>query len=773
MAYGLRSNQQKISDCDWGSAESVAQCVHELVRDNTYKERAERLAIRNESFLFGDQWYKWDKTENRMVPRVDKPGWQTRLVFNEILVDVEARIAKLMRDRRVWEPITPTDDLEDKVSQRLQSKVMEWAWTDGLKMNKKMRTILQWAMSSAVVFGHVYWDRNKGPMIETRLQDWLYGADTIADPIARQEFIREQSNRFFQLFGIDALNAGVFSGPSGDVCFDVAPIFEVGWWPFNITEWSQARIMYRRVKKPVEEVADMLGITNAEVRELAGHQGRDAPDQSRWQSKYFFQQEHEDDSVLVTTVWKLPTKKWPKGRQAFVIGNAQKTYFDPTDLQNYLNDFPIFPLNEKPIRGKVLGTNTVDQLRPAQEHINSTMSWAADYMATRVSPTLVDYSVNSQNPNNNGALSNKPGKVYEANSPNHVPTAIKMPDVPTDVFLSADNARGWMSKISGVASIDTGTTEDANIRSGRGLIQLREMNDLQMIPFGQEVDEFVSKGGNLTLSFYMNNVRTERVIQLTGEDGRRMELVKFRGKDLKPRSIGTPDYAKNLIKCRAFSTIPKSAAELSGFINTALTAATPDGRTLLDPTTDRNEIFDALGMQDLRFKFDAARLDTVKQQEEIEMWEAGNTMVAPPSVEDDDSVHIKMIEKWKKTDGYRIAAFQNPMVALSVDQHLQQHKTNMARKLIEPNYSAKRADVSLWMQNRAELQAELAQANPELAQEITDLMFPVPMLATPMAPPDGGQQQQQGGSDSKPNKPKPKKGDGAAFQGVSNEEKKT
>lgn len=768
MAYSRAANHTTISDTDWSDQNSIAQTVRELLCDSSYKEREERLAVRNEAFLFGDHWYEYSKSEGKMVPSRDKPGWQARLVYNDILVSVENRIAKYVREKRVWNPSVEPGDLEDKVVHKRQSQVLGYAWDQGLKMNAELRRLLQWCMSSSICYGHCYWDRDKGPPHNVSIQDFLLGVDTIPDPVARENYVRQQTNRFFQLFGQEALQAGEYNGYMGDVCFDVAPIFEVGYWPFNIKKFSDAQIVYRRIRKSVPEVAEMLGVTNEEVRSLAqrGQFGRANSGESIWQNQYYWDSNtagEQHDDVLVTTVWRKPSKAWPKGRQCIVLGYGDHA-LEPTDLRNPLNIIPVRELVEIPIRGKVMGTCTVDQLRPAQEHLNSSMSWAADYQATRVSPTLVD-PVGNEGLNPEGSLSNKPGKIHKIANTNSKPEAIRMPEIPVDYFRMSELDRIWMSKISGVASIDTGSSDDANVRSGRALAVLREQNDLRLIPFGQALDEFMSWLGNLVLAFYQENVATERIIHITGEDGRRSEIVKFRGADLRPSNYRQPGYNEKPIKVNAFSLIPKSPQELSGFLNTALTAQSATGHTLIDPVKDRNEVFEIMGMGHMRKLFDRDHLDHVRQSEEIERWESGQPN-APPRPEDNDAVHIEDIEKWKKTDAYEVTAYQYPMIAMQVEEHLKQHRINQIKKQIEPQYNVKRADVSLWMENRAQLAADLAKGNPDLAPGLVNLMFPAPMTAVMPAPADGGGQQDKPANKSS----KPAKQDKSANQGVSKQE---
>jgi len=733
-----------------------------MLLDNSYKAHLERRAHRNLHYLYGDHWsigYHPVLDEFKEVES-KKPGWRARLSYNDILQAVEMRTAKYMRDGRIWSPGVGTDDLEDKIFQRTASKVMHAYWQTVLRMDSQLAETLQWAMSSAVVFGHVYWDRTKGPLVETSLDDWLFGAEMIVNPAERQDYIRSQTNRFFQLFGQQALQARRFSGRAGDVVYDPVPIFEVGWYPFTANRWSDVRVWTRTVKKTIEDAAEALGVDEDQIRRAPSPSGTFARGgNDKWRNLYYYgHEEYDEDSVLVTTIFKTPCAKWPHGRQAIVLGYGDHG-IEPTNLQNDLDMVPLVSLVERPIRGMPYGTCLTDQLKSAQEEIDTSLSQAADYRASRVAPTLVDFVGNESQ-----KLSTKPGGTFRALSPQHIPQAIRMPDVPMDFFSTAELNRQWIARLGGVTTIDEGSGRDTETRSGRALNILRGQNDLQLIPFGKRIDEFVSIVGELVLSFIQSRVVTERIVHFSGDDNR-MEVVRFRGADLRPTTY--TKGKKTAIVCHAFSVIPKSPSELMSFLNMALTPGA-DGRTLLDPETDRNEILDILGMSNFQRVFDKKHLDRIKARGEMDLWESGQP-VEPPAWEDDDETHIQAHIRWKKTDAYKIAVSNAPLLAMEVDNHVGRHNVNAARKMIEPTYLLVEAHVAQWMKTRGDLLAQLAQPRPgedpkessEFAASIVNAMLPMPLIGLG-APVDAGS--------SEKGRPSGRKSDKSEKQGVTKEQ---
>lgn len=684
------------------------------------------LAVRNHHLLVGNHWHGLMKN-GQWGTDPSRPGWREMLTFNDILVTVEQRIAKFLRDKPAWVPSVNGELPSDSVRQRTQSKVLDYYWRKPLAMNDKMREGLQWAMSSAVVFAHVFWDRTAGPWMRTTVEDYLYGADTIPDPQQKQDYVRQQTNRFFQTFGQEALQQGFYEGRSGDPAVEIAPIHEMAWWPHEIKSWHDVIRWQRTICKPAIQVAELLGMDVEEVREMSsGVRGSIGSGNQRWRELYYYGNQDatgQDDRVLVHLEYLSPSLKYPRGRQAMVIGT--RTVWGPTDLD--LSRVTIHPLVEKSIRGRATGTCITDQMEPAQRDINTSLSSAADYRNSRVAPMTITFMGNPENVGNK--LSTAPGKFYKAIDAQHAPVAFKMPDVSMDYFQTAESDRMWMSRIGGTASIDVGETRDASVRSGRAIMALNSNNDLRLIPFGMAIDKWVEGMGNDVLE-YLQRIPTERIAYATGGSGT-TEVVKFRGADLCPDYDEPGGPPKQLVNVNTYSVIPRSPQEMGNFVSMGMEMAA-DGKRLLDPELNKDQILEMLGLGQFRKAFDRNSSDAVNLTQDIDLWEAG--LPAPePEQQDGSAYYLDHILSWMKTDGYKISRWKNPMAAENVMHHLDMHKQNLARKLVEPQYLAIRANVSEWLKNRAEM---LNQLIPVLGRDqalgIVELVLPYPLVETAM-----------------------------------------
>lgn len=729
-----------------------------------HKADREEQAYRNEQFLWGKQWYWWEN--DQWVPRRDVEGWRARLVYNDILTTVEQRGAKMQRSKPTWNYMSATDETHDKIIQRRNQQVMDWTYSEGIKMPAKLRDATQWAMSSAIVFFRPFWNRKKGPKLGVTLDQIREQASMIPDPVARQDAIREADNRFWQTFGQDAYQRGKVEFPSGEPDVAVHPIYEVNWWPFKPKARDNVRVWCISVKKTVAEVAEEFGKDQDEIRQMAMPQsGRvsGVGDQtSKWGDKYFWDSEdaaapYDDDCLLVHTLYHVPNEQFPMGCMAVVVGQGGSVIHGPVDIPNPLGTPPIIPLVEKPIRGNFLGTCVVDQMISPQEDLNAKASMVADYCNRKIAPTIVDFYGNEGS--NKQALSNKPGIIYKASGPDKVPQVIKMPDIGIDYFRMMDTDRLWMQNIGGVSSIDDGRTDDANVRSGRAILALKAQNDLRLIPFGEALDEAVAEVGDYVIAMWWAYANNERLIQLVGE-GNELEVLAFKGTELRPSGFGKPGFNNAVIKSTAFSNIPRSPEEVMNFL-------TVMGNNGLIMPEDRNAIVEMLGYADFRKLLDKRRPDETRQWYEIEQWKKGK-IVGPPDESDLDDVHLEAIDKWRKTEEYKqlfqMSAFDPQAAALIADitGHYDTHKKWQARKLVEQQYNLLDADLTMWMKHRGEWMRQFAEnmaktgmpPDPQVAAVVMGL-YQLPMGAGGGGMANPGMAGQKPGGDQKEQGNKP------------------
>lgn len=782
-------NHRRVADTDWRDPVQVAWLAHELWKGRDYKAEFEKQAAENGEMLRGNHRARWDKLTNRVVPNPVKADdrWRAKLIYNETGAQEEYRRAVYTQNDMSWTTTVGTDDLGDKSVNRLTDQVMGSHW-ELMGMDDVVDELVQWCQSSAKCYLHEYWGASAGPYMRTTLQDYLYGAEEIADPVEKQDYIREQTNRFFQQFGQQALQQGFYEGPIGMPKIDVAPIFEVIEYPFFAKSEKQTTIKMRTIRMGYREAAQMLGTSVEELRSITkqASKAHEASQSSPWNLEYFFEEDgsasQNDDSMFLHIIYHTVCRDYPKGRFAMVPHGAEQAFGGVKDIPNPIGEIPIIECVEKPIRGSRYGTCLVDQIRSPNENINTVASLMSDYITSRVAPTCL---------RGTGAgakrLTVKPGAVLDVTDPNSAFSFLEAPQVPADMFASINQDRSWISTLGGVTSSDYGQNS-SGVDSARGLMVQQQASRTRLGPFARRLAQCVSKAGCFVLADLQDKCITERIVELIGDENRG-EVVNFRGEDLQPSNYMKPGYNKNCVKVSGLGVLPRSPNEVMNFLKMAIETQNPNGETLLDPKIDRSEILEMIGMGAERHLFDRERMDVLKCRKLIKAYEAGQFMRPDLALknEDEHDVFIRELERWKKTDDFKVAnvKFQPmppafPGLEYLVDQRIENHRIAKTRKLVEPQYLAVRADISLWMQHRSELTQQLAASgmDPDMINFIVSTSLAAPFsAANAMQQHSEAQQAEQEQSakdakeDKKEGKPgRPKESSGSENQGVTKEQ---
>lgn len=796
-------DHRKIADTNWNDKASVAMLAHELWRGRDYKQEYEKLASEAEHWLRGNHRHSWDKKTNRVVPMPVQRNddWRARVTYNEVGAQEEYRRSTYTQNPMSWNTSVGTDDLGDKAVNRLTDQVMNAHWTL-LDMDEIVDELIQWAQSSAKVYLHCFWDASAGPYMRTTLQDYLYGAEEIVDPIEKQDYIREQSNRFFQQFGPQAFNQGFYEGPVGMPRVEVAPIFEVIEYPFFGGSSKNTTIWMRTKRLTYSQGAQLLGTDVETLRSLTKPASRhqETTGSTPWNLDYFFSEgesAQNDDSMFLHILYHVPCKDYPFGRFAMVPHGAQEAFGEIRNIPSAMNEVPLIPCCEKPVRGSKYGTCSVDQTTSVNESINTAASLRLDCLASRTNnPILRAPGAGKKQ------LTVRPGAIIDVPDINAYKT-LETQQIPNDLFQSIEQDRSWIQTLGGVTATDYGQASSGT--SARGMIVQQQISKTRLGPFGRRTKTAVDKAGCFVLADLQEKCITERIAQLGGDDNRG-EIVSFRGEDLQPSNYQKPGYNKNCVTTTGLGDLPQNPSEVMNFIKIGLETPGPDGRTMLDPVEDRDAVFEMLGMRKQRNLFDKNRLDISKCKKLIKAYESGNPMAMQNPFlaiknEDAHEVFVKELEKWKKTDDFKVAtmkfqqavlaqignaplspemAAQIPTLDSIVDQRIEDHRIMSARKMVEPLYLQKRADLSLWMQHRSETTQMLAAGGmkPDEITYVVEMMFPVPLSAMPQAQANEQQNnenaQAEKDRDAKKNgKPgQPKKSGGSDKQGVTKQQQK-
>ena len=290
----------------------------------------------NLAFHLGHQWITWNEWTRR-IEEPKAPSWRVRITANHIAPICNQIIAKLTKNRPIWQVIPATSEDEDVNTARMGEKTLQYL-ARILKTQTKNQEMWLWAVITGSAFKLPYWD-----------------ADA-------KEVIDEENNTHLGEVGIDVLS-----------CFEVLP--ELGATSEYLTRVMITRtrsLDYIREKYPDtgEEVQDegISGKTPVEER-LFDLMKKSAPTYEPIKKE----KEEKGGNAIVKEYRQLPSKKNPKGRY-IIVANGVFLNPDSMDLPfEFLikeRKLGLLKYDYEKVPGRFWGKGRPEDLIPLQKEYN-------------------------------------------------------------------------------------------------------------------------------------------------------------------------------------------------------------------------------------------------------------------------------------------------------------------------------------------------------------------------------------------------------------------
>jgi len=403
----------------------------------------------NAAFARGEQYAEWlDNLSTLSTPLA--PPHRIRLVVNRILPKLQARLAKLLKERVSPVVVPASTDRDDITDARATQKVLEYLWrkTD---LEKKITQAILWSQIAGKGFLWVYWDPNKAVQVKdpateqsTDVTDGdvcievgspfeLLVADQSIGSVEDQPEIMRVRYR-----DIDDIRARY-----GDLAKDVSP------------ETNQAEIFHYE-----RQIARLAGKSGGIPD--AGSNGKGAPG--------------EPTLVLIKELFTAPCAKYPKGRYVVVAGQSLLKEQDelPYTFGETEHPFPVVEFVDQLSVGQFWPTTLVEQMRPIQREYNLIRSKCAENFRLMSHPKVM-VPVQAQIPE--GAWTTEPGEMirYTWIPGLPAPTPWVPPNVAADAWRSLELIKGEFDDVSNVYPASQGANSGA--QSGFQVNLLQEATD--------------------------------------------------------------------------------------------------------------------------------------------------------------------------------------------------------------------------------------------------------------------------------------------------------
>lgn len=589
----------------------------------TKKERElyEKPWYFNLAFFLGHQWIAWNEWTSR-IEEPKAPSWRVRITANHIAPICNQIIAKLTKNRPLWQVIPATSEDKDINIARMGEKVLQYL-ARILKHQTKTQEMWLWAVITGSAFKLPYWDA---------------GA---------KEVIDEENNTHLGEAGIDVLS-----------CFEVLP--ELG-----ATSEYLSKVMVTRTRS-LDYIREKYPDTGEEVED-EGVSGKSPVEDKLFdlmkKSAPVYEpskKEKEDKggNAIVKEYREIPSKKYPNGRYIITANNVLLNPDDmdlPFDFLIKERKLGLIKYDYEKVPGRFWGKGRPEDLIPLQKEYNKTRSQIIEIKNLMAKPK---WAVPIGSGIKKTHLTSEPGEVVYYNPGVPMPQQMQPASLPSYILREPDITRRDMQDVSGIHEVSKAQVP-TGVRSGLAIQFLQEQDDTRLGPVITRFEEQEGELGHELLHIVKDNYKEPRLIRIIGKDNK-IEAFDFKGADLGDNL----DVIVQAGSAFPLNKVAKQQFVLNLWLNKII--------------TEPRQILKMLEFGTFEEIYEDFAMDEKNAQEENRELEKGN----PVQVHyfDNDDIHIYEHMRFSKANKH------SPTIEEFIGQHIDEHtKRKMMMLSAVPN----------------------------------------------------------------------------------------
>ena len=447
----------------------------------------------NIAFHLGHQWITWNEWTRR-IEEPKAPTWRVRITANLIAPTDNQIIAKLTKNRPIWQVIPATSEDEDVNTARMGEKVLQYL-ARILKTQTKNQEMWLWAVITGSAFKLPYWDAEA------------------------KEIIDEENNTHLGEAGIDILS-----------CFEVLP--ELG-----ATSEYLSRVMVIRTRS-LDYIQDKYPDTGEEVKDegisaktpveerLFDLMKKSAPTYTPPQQE----KKEKGGNAIVKEYRQIPSKKYPQGRY-IIMANGVLLNPDNMDLPfEFLikeRKLGLIKYDYEKVPGRFWGKGRPEDLISLQKEYNKCRSQVIEIKNLMAKPK---WAVPIGSGIKKTHLTSEPGEVVYYNPGVPAPQQLVPASLPAYILREPEITRRDFQDVSGLHEVSKAQVP-TGVRSGLAIQFLQEQDDTRIGPIILRFEEAEGECGHELLHIVKDNYKEPRLIRIIGRDNR-IEAFDFKGADL-------------------------------------------------------------------------------------------------------------------------------------------------------------------------------------------------------------------------------------------------
>lgn len=414
-------------------------------------------------------------------------------------------------------------------------------------------------------------------------------------------------------------------------------------------------------------------------------------------------QEREDDSAIVHEYWEKPSARHPQGRLVVIAGNVD-LHIGPnpyTDMLKIGLPYPVVQFVEVRVPGRFRGMTMIEHGCEINKNLNRARSREIENRTlVGAGKWLVPKGSNLKQ----GALTAEAGEKVEFTPVMGLkPEMVQPPSTAAATQVEIQHSIVDFQEVMSRHEVSKGVLPSANIPA-EGIAKLQAADDMALGETEGEIIDGVQKLGRMTLAICGQFWTEDRLVRVTGEDGRVGSQI-VRGDQLHGEASLASYYDVRMMP--GSSMWRDSDAQLNQVEKLI-------GLQLIDPVANREQALKMIDKPTLGELVKDDKIDSSYACLENQMMEAG-AMPVPRDFEN-HIIHKREHDRFRKSERYRRLA---PEHQAMIDQHVKAHEAWMVALVQKAAAAEAMAGQPTRDAERAEARQDMADAtaaNPPPSQ---------------------------------------------------------
>jgi hypothetical protein len=636
--------------------DATIEDLDELHRQaRTARSSLEPVWYMNLAYFEGRQWLAYGGGRLYM-PQM--PRSRILYVDNRIQPIVRKELARLTKNRPVFNVIPNSADEEDQNAAQLGNDIMTYLWQH-LKLDKIRMRALRWSRICCAGFIKVFWDPTIGSAIEVLAgQDGSILEGVQGGPVRARTPEAQMAQQMAQSSGQELVVRRI---SQGDIRCEVRSPFQIFPDPladsFEEVEW-----LIEESIKSKEYVRRRYGITVE--ADTPANPGLVQARMGGWPAHF----SGGYKGVRIREYWCKPNSEHPNGYRVTWVAKGEKGQNGQqlTADEQPFDPMPYVMFNCIPVPGRLFGTSVTEQARGPQTELNKVRSQMAENRNRVGNPTVLASKQAVQDAEKFTQAMTLPGGVAffdDGGSPNAIPSFLQAPDLPAYVVQEPAMIEASLQEISGQHEV-TNAQVPPGVTAAAAIELLQEADETMIAPDVAEHEEELEQLGEKLLALVGRYYTDARTIEIGG-DNAAWEIFDFRGSMLR---------GNTRLRVQAGSAFPRSKAARQAQMETILTYLAQSGQPLQGRPLA--QFFEDYGLGNLsRFLQQFTDTETQCNRENALMAQG---MILSTNDYDDDQGHIENHESFQRQPRYAVLTQRDPRLGQIFEMHVDSHRHKLA-----------------------------------------------------------------------------------------------